>query len=325
MTTDIALYPPTSSSSSSSPLSPPPPPISPGIQPTIKDYIAFHGMLCYPSQARKCVDSFTGAILFADQSVYDKLMKWELEQKKKGDVSLLLDTSTSVVFDKLFSPVDFSRNVLPLSVPTYYLLVLATWTGLCTWLGCTTLHCQRPESQCFTSLRPTTNTATKTTTTTGSSSSSSSSSSSTKDNEDNNDNYIIHSECRPQELRLPPSVISYLLARSTLLHNNNNNNSNVTQPPQHHHNHNSNSKNAPPILQQVRLVQRLEFDFGGYLTAIMFHFECSNGYKHLVETYQFHHSSIILGAIAQSTLTLANQVLEPLLRYTLGVWNKKAQ
>jgi hypothetical protein len=155
-----------------------------------------------------------------------------------------------------------------------------------------------------------TNTATNTTATT--------TRSSTKDH----DNYIIHSECCPEELRLPPSVISYLLSRSSLLHDNRG----LTQPPPphtNHHNNNSNdSKNAPPTLQQVRLIQRLEFDFGGYLTAIMFHFECSNGYKHLVETYQFHHQSTILGGIAHSTLTLANHVLEPL-RYLLGVWNAK--
>ena len=76
---------------------------------TTENYRNFHGMLCQPSTAQCCVDSFTGSILFMPH-----------------------DYTTP-------SNYDFSRPLL--TVGTYYLLVLISFTGLSTLLGATKFQC----------------------------------------------------------------------------------------------------------------------------------------------------------------------------------------
>jgi hypothetical protein len=84
-------------------------------RPTIQDYKALHSMVCSPSQARRCLNSFNGAILFADCSVFNK-----------PDVSA-----------KDLDLVDYNHSVVPLNVVTYYLFVIVSFSGICTLLGYT--------------------------------------------------------------------------------------------------------------------------------------------------------------------------------------------
>jgi hypothetical protein len=83
------------------------------VNPPLTDYIAFHGMLISPAGARRCVDSFNGVVLFAEQAAYDN----------HSDL-------------KNF---DYNRTPLRLTVWSYYLLVAFSLTGLCSLLGQTRL------------------------------------------------------------------------------------------------------------------------------------------------------------------------------------------
>jgi hypothetical protein len=82
--------------------------------PSLGDYKRFHGMLCGVRTAKKCIQSFDGVVLFADQTFYD-------------------DETRSL------STVDYNSKDIPpfmsLNVWSYYLLVLFSMTGLCTLLG----------------------------------------------------------------------------------------------------------------------------------------------------------------------------------------------
>lgn len=72
---------------------------------TLEDYRNFHGMLCRPSTAQRCIDSFTGTILFIPEQP---------------------SSSTS----ETISTYDCSNGMLNLW--SYYLLVLFSLTGLST-------------------------------------------------------------------------------------------------------------------------------------------------------------------------------------------------
>lgn len=78
-------------------------------------------MVCTFSTASKCVDSFDGSILFASRSDYQK--------------------------DKNIASYDYSRTAATLNVFTYYLLVLVSFTGLCTLLGQTQIPLFRDECE----------------------------------------------------------------------------------------------------------------------------------------------------------------------------------
>lgn len=78
--------------------------------PSLSDYTAFHGMLCRPDAARRCLESFqNGVVLFADQQIYDSI-----------------NEENAPISDS-----DFGISPFPLNVWTYYLLVLASLTGFC--------------------------------------------------------------------------------------------------------------------------------------------------------------------------------------------------
>jgi len=81
------------------------------VKPSLEDYKAFHGMLCAPKDARRCIQSFEGgAILFASQEDY----------------------GIAIAGNKSFSNFDFNGNTL--NIWTYYLLVIFSLTGLCSVL-----------------------------------------------------------------------------------------------------------------------------------------------------------------------------------------------
>lgn len=72
------------------------------------EFQAFHGMICSPASAQKCVDYFDGAALFASQRDYE---------------------------NKDLSSLDFMRTPIQLNLWTYYALVLFSGTGILSLLG----------------------------------------------------------------------------------------------------------------------------------------------------------------------------------------------
>ena len=84
--------------------------------PLLKDYTAFHGMLCAPGVARRCLQSFQdGVSLFAGQDDYDQ----------------------SIQRNEKISNFDFNNILFPFNIWAYYLLVLTSLTGFCSLLFCT--------------------------------------------------------------------------------------------------------------------------------------------------------------------------------------------
>jgi hypothetical protein len=88
------------------------------IAPSLTDYTNFHGMLCHVETARRCLTSFNGVALFADQSFYNL---------HTGDTTASSFASVDYNNEKLFP--------LGLTVMNYYLLVLFSLTGPCTLCG----------------------------------------------------------------------------------------------------------------------------------------------------------------------------------------------
>jgi hypothetical protein len=84
---------------------------------SLKDYTAFHGMLCGPKAARRVMQTFEGgAVVFGSQEAYD------VANSGKSNVADLDVTGLRV----------FSLNIF-----SYYFLVLVSLTGCCSALGCT--------------------------------------------------------------------------------------------------------------------------------------------------------------------------------------------
>ena len=95
------------------------------LDPSVDDYIAFHGMFCSPFVARQCIGSFDGSSFFADKKYYESGCNLEF--------------------------IDYSRRqYFRMKVFSYYLLVLVTFTGLCSLFGQTKLTAQRKENVRFT-------------------------------------------------------------------------------------------------------------------------------------------------------------------------------
>ena len=86
------------------------------ISPRLEDYTAFHGMLCKPDVARRCIKTFKdGAGLFASQ----------------------VDYNDALSGSKKIANFDFNNSPLPLNTMTYYLLVIMSLTGFCSLFLCT--------------------------------------------------------------------------------------------------------------------------------------------------------------------------------------------
>ena len=83
------------------------------LKPSLKDYIDFHGMLCNPKAAIRCIRSFEdGTALFANQEEY----------------------GTAIAGNSNLSNFDLNAMPIGLNLLTYYLLVLLSLTGLCSIL-----------------------------------------------------------------------------------------------------------------------------------------------------------------------------------------------
>lgn len=75
--------------------------------PTLQDYTAFHGMLCLPDVAQRCIQSFEdGVSLFASQQNYDDVTRGK----------------------KQIADFDFNVILFPFNIWTYYLLTLLSLT-----------------------------------------------------------------------------------------------------------------------------------------------------------------------------------------------------
>ena len=93
--------------------------------PSLDEYKSFHGMLCRPKTAKRCIEIFNnGVALFADQKEYEY---------DDDDINHLNHLSNF----------DFNNNTaelgsgLPFNIWTYYLLVVLSLTGLCSLLRIT--------------------------------------------------------------------------------------------------------------------------------------------------------------------------------------------
>jgi hypothetical protein len=78
---------------------------------TLEDYIHFHGMLCNPGTAARCIQSFDGSVLFMPKAAADAANLQACSLQKY----------------------EFSSGRLTLL--SYYLLVLVSWTGFLTVIG----------------------------------------------------------------------------------------------------------------------------------------------------------------------------------------------
>lgn len=81
------------------------------VPPSLKEFEAFHGMVCNPISSQRCIQYFDGCALFASQEDY---------------------ATTNL---KTF---DYTRTPIPLNIFTYYMLVVFSCTGLISLLGMTT-------------------------------------------------------------------------------------------------------------------------------------------------------------------------------------------
>ena len=91
--------------------------------PSLDEYTSFHGMLCKPRTAKRCIESFNnGVALFADQKEYYGNGNDDDDNDETNHLNL--------------SKFDFNNNTvevgsgLPFNIWTYYLLVVLSLTGL---------------------------------------------------------------------------------------------------------------------------------------------------------------------------------------------------
>ena len=96
--------------------------------PSLDEYNSFHGMLCKPKTAKRCIESFNdGVALFADQKEYYK------DDDDDDDINHLNRLSN---FDFNNTTAELGSG-LPFNIWTYYLLVVLSLTGLISLLSIT--------------------------------------------------------------------------------------------------------------------------------------------------------------------------------------------
>ncbi|KAL7581306.1 hypothetical protein ACA910_006071 [Epithemia clementina (nom. ined.)] len=100
---------------------------------TLQDFVNFHGMLCRPSTAQRCIDEFhSGTVLFMPNDYNRMLQQNHLILNNNNYTNKSAAPPLSLA--NVFAPYDFT---LTLTTSSYYALVLVTFTGLLTWLGLT--------------------------------------------------------------------------------------------------------------------------------------------------------------------------------------------
>jgi len=101
-------------------------------------YECFHGMVCSPSTAQKCIHSFVS-------NHNTTLLNKDRQQKKPNDKNNRNSIGSGSI---LFLPSNYSNDEIhvydcchTLTIVTYYALVLLSFTGLSTLLGLTDIIC----------------------------------------------------------------------------------------------------------------------------------------------------------------------------------------
>ncbi len=223
---------------------------------SLEEYTAFHGMLCNPFAVQRAIQTFRGgAIVFADQKEYDAAAK--------GKINLE----------------DYDCNIvpIPLSMWSYYLLVLISLTGFCSALGFTRVIEVVDYS----------------------------------DNSGDEDTQLrfkkgdgAHIESSNSEpalpLIFPSSAIDYVIDQSFKM-------GPLSTKSTTNGEFNANSTTLKHAVPEVNLVRKFEYDFGGFISVMMLHFLCTNGKTHLMEIYRVNTESTP-GLVAKKLLDLLNRL-----------------
>eukprot|EP00751_Fragilariopsis_kerguelensis_P008354 CAMPEP_0170801190 /NCGR_PEP_ID=MMETSP0733-20121128/28372_1 /TAXON_ID=186038 /ORGANISM="Fragilariopsis kerguelensis, Strain L26-C5" /LENGTH=318 /DNA_ID=CAMNT_0011153823 /DNA_START=173 /DNA_END=1129 /DNA_ORIENTATION=+ len=260
--------------------------------PSLNEYQAFHGMLCRPKTAQRCIESFAkGVGLFTDQETYDRY-------NNNSDYHHL-------------GNYDFNRTAFPLTVWTYYALVICSLTGLCSLLRITN-YLKAVEYEHY-----------------------------DDHNTDKKKNPLLFrkgenksiesTELKKNPVRLPPTAIDYVIDRSIALGPLLDTTTTATitttisehipPPPKEEEEEDEkkqtqNQPQAPNSTStanshSMQLVRWFEYEFGyGGLSVMMLHFHCPHGRLHLVEVYQSDTSTVFgfLGNLLMTPLQYLKSV-----------------
>ena len=253
--------------------------------PSLQEYTAFHGMLCTPTTARRCIASFSkGAAVFADQQEY-----YCGDNDADADTDTDEDNNNNTTITNL-ARWDFNRTASPLAlnVWTYYVLVVFSMTGLSSLFGRT--HCLKAVE--YNNDGNTTLLFRKEGTTTTAAAI----------------NCGVNSIALTNTLRLPSCAIHYVINRALSLGPMDTTASeSITTATS------SSSASAchykPAEKGTLRLVRRFEYEFGGggskssttnggaaaapALSVMMIHFVCQYGRLHLVEVFRIDESTVL--------------------------------
>jgi len=252
--------------------------------PSLDEYKSFHGMLCKPRTAKRCIESFNnGVALFADQKEYEY---------DDDDDDINLNHLSNFDFNNTTAELG---SGLPFNIWTYYLLVVLSLTGLSSILRIT---------QCLKAVEYNLNFD--------------------DDNQQaalrlvfrkGDDKHIESTEIKNEKnkLRIPQNAIDYVINRSIslgpLIDTTTTKKTSLTfssssLSEQHkrkqstNDNDNGNGKDNENEQTSIQLIRCFEYDFGwGALSVMMLHFKCQpNGRIHLVEVFK---TDTLLGYILE--------------------------
>lgn len=125
------------------PTTPPPPP------PSLNDYVAFHSMACAPAAAGRCIGSFLasgGHVLFLPFDYCDCDCDGGDGTSSSPSPSPTSSSTSSLLRYYECNPSYQPSSLRRLNLASYYALVLASFTGLSTILGCTKMLSSDPEN-----------------------------------------------------------------------------------------------------------------------------------------------------------------------------------
>lgn len=256
--------------------------------PTTEDYKAFHSMVCSPRTAERCIKSFTGAILFGEVTEYgdggDDVVGDDNNHDSYATRTTRYHHSQQPRHQQL-RRLDYRYTVPFLSVPSYYLLVGFSLTGLCTLFGATQCFQSSQQSKTFTvDLK-------------------------SKEKDANNcDNKYksgmttkslsdeVSSMTKFKNLRIKPQIFHYIM---------NDNDDEVSRTESF-----ATTMGPTTALIDITIDRIFEFSFGSTLNVVMVHILC-HGKRHLVEVYEIETSTWLgqLGTITMYPLRFFQQLL----------------
>ena len=270
---------------------------------TTEDYMAFHSMVCSRQTARRCIESFTGAILFGSMEEYgegddddddddcgsiDKSSCTNNRDEGYRDSNNATTTTTTTRLRRL----DYRYTAPYLSVPSYYLLVVFSLTGFCTLLG---------HTQCFQASHPK-----KTITVDVQDGNSTKSSLPYASAAPKILSQIASSMMKIKSLTIKPQIFQYIL-------NDNNDGFNTSSTTTSSSN---NIKNKSGKVE-ITIDRIFEFSFGSALDVVMMHIiVCGKNEKHLVEVYRIN-TDTWLGKIGTLTMYPLRSIQKMILHSTI--------